>query len=293
MTKYSCLLICFFIISCSDKSTHELEPILESNLKMNKMMAEDCYFSNIYSIEKKIKDESLERGLYLRGYKNILEKINEKYLKTIDSLNEIEYATKSKDFDANRIEILYLNWMDFNSRYVPTRFDSLSKLGNYFAIEFNKIMIQDSIDFYKVLSFVRKNSKYPNLGNLLLKNHMIKSFYIIQSFVWSSSPIHRLGPDFEKYAFIATSDKGVIIRNGYAEITAGMGSLDHKYTPIIKINNQTVKVNDDGISVMKVKTPSKKGKFIIPVEFTFTSQNGELKKFLKNIDIQVVDSICN
>lgn len=122
---------------------------------------------------------------------------------------------------------------------------------------------------------------------------MIKSFYIIQSYVWSSSPIHRLGPDFEKYAFIANSDKGVIIRNGYAEITAGMGSFNDKNEPIIKINNQYVKINSDGVAVMKVRAPNTKGKFIIPVEFSFTSQSGESKKSFKNIDISVVDSICN
>jgi hypothetical protein len=286
------LLICLSIISCDDTSTHELEPILESNMKTSKYMAEDCFNSNLSKINGLIEEGSYDRGLYLNEYRKMLVEVNNKYQQTIDSYDRISINLPI-DIQVNRSEILYKSWIDFNRKYIPTRFDSLRDFEKYFANDFNKLITGDSIVFSQVVSLVKKNSKNPKLINLLLKNKFINSYYKIQTYVAAISPQYNNCMSYEKFAFIATSDKGVIIRNGYAEITAGMGTFNDKNNPIIKINNRKVKINEDGISMLKVKVPSKRGNFSIPVEINFTSRFGESKKLFKNIDIVVVDSICD
>ncbi len=74
-----------------------------------------------------------------------------------------------------------------------------------------------------------------------------------------------------------------------AEITAGVGSFSKAAQPTIKINGQDVPLDEDGASHYKFKASDKAGKHAVPVEITFTDQDGKKQTINKNIEYTVAN----
>lgn len=73
------------------------------------------------------------------------------------------------------------------------------------------------------------------------------------------------------------------------EINAGVGAFTTAVQPRITINNTSIKVNENGLGIYKIKTQTKAGKYFVPINVDFIAEDGRKESFKKTISYTVIE----
>jgi len=99
----------------------------------------------------------------------------------------------------------------------------------------------------------------------------------------------RIIDDFTSFSAIVAQTSTNVKGGEKIEITAGIGAFSRNAKPIIMINGKSIQPSEDGAAYYKFKTSNKSGKHFIPVEISYTDQDGKRQTIRKNVEYTVVD----
>jgi hypothetical protein len=91
------------------------------------------------------------------------------------------------------------------------------------------------------------------------------------------------GLGYEKFNAIVAQSSTHLAPGEELVITAGVGAFSIAVQPKIRINNVNVSPDDSYVAISKIKVQRTPGKYSIPVEMTYTADDGEIKKNTYNI----------
>ena len=94
---------------------------------------------------------------------------------------------------------------------------------------------------------------------------------------------------YDTYSAIITQNSSYVKANEEIEITSGIGAFSKAAQPVITINGKTVSIDEGGAAHYKFKTSDKPGKHIVPVEISFTDQEGKKQTITKSVEYTVAN----
>ncbi|MGC4035112.1 MAG: hypothetical protein QM764_04060 [Chitinophagaceae bacterium] len=99
----------------------------------------------------------------------------------------------------------------------------------------------------------------------------------------------------ESYAAIITTTSSCVLPGQSIEVIAGIGSFSRATNPSCKINGRTIPFDPDNTVTKKIRAPQQPGNYSLPVELSFTNQDGKQMIIGKEIKYTVFnkDSIAN
>lgn len=154
---------------------------------------------------------------------------------------------------------------------------------------FGYLSIADSIFssgvlIQRILSGSDKNTQMFFLDQL--RNDCLLTEKTLLKYCTAKIPI---GDDnFSIYKAIIAQNMSVFSPGETLIITAGKGAFSGDPYLKVKAGDQLVKIDESGIAEFRIKVPSSPGKHILPVEMTFTDQDGKLQTILKEVAYSVV-----
>lgn len=97
--------------------------------------------------------------------------------------------------------------------------------------------------------------------------------------------VHR--PFYDLYNVIIEQNSQIVGKSKEIKITAGVGSFSKMANAKITINNEIIPLNENGVSLYKIKAPNKSGKYKLPVRIQFIDENGKTQIIEKNVEYSV------
>jgi gliding motility-associated protein GldM len=94
---------------------------------------------------------------------------------------------------------------------------------------------------------------------------------------------------YSSYSIFAAISSGCVKAKEEIEITAGIAAFSKLALPIVIINGKNVPLDEIGAAIYKFKASDKPGKHIVPVEISFTDQDGQKQTVTKNIEYTVAN----
>lgn len=95
-------------------------------------------------------------------------------------------------------------------------------------------------------------------------------------------------PRYHEWVNAIVGQNGSYVRAGEKiEITAGVGSFNSKFEPVIVINGKEIQLNETGIAVTSFSASRKPGQHFVPVEITYTDQDGKQQTIAKTVEYTV------
>lgn len=92
---------------------------------------------------------------------------------------------------------------------------------------------------------------------------------------------------FTSYSFIVGQNYKVLNQGTQLEITAGVGAFSTASNPEIKINGIPVDINESGYCVYKKKINKSPGNYSLPIQISYTDQDGKKQIITKTLEYTV------
>ena len=98
---------------------------------------------------------------------------------------------------------------------------------------------------------------------------------------------------YDTYAAFAQTDKSYVMPGDDMEIVAGVGAFSKAALPSISIAGAGVSLSEDGAAHKKMTAATSLGKHTVPVNITYTDQDGNKQVITKNIEYTVGQSAAS
>ena len=93
----------------------------------------------------------------------------------------------------------------------------------------------------------------------------------------------------ESYSFLIGQSSSYLKAGDTLEINAGMGEYTNRSNPKITINGKNALLQDDAFAVYKFRTPSKAGKYYVPIKIEYVTVNGKKEVLSKTISYTIAE----
>lgn len=94
---------------------------------------------------------------------------------------------------------------------------------------------------------------------------------------------------FDVYSAIVGQNAEVLKKGSTLEITAGVGAFSKQAKPLIRIGKDTAMIEEDGAAHYKMNVPQQKGNYSVPVQISYTDQDGKKLIIEKTVEYTVKD----
>ena len=95
--------------------------------------------------------------------------------------------------------------------------------------------------------------------------------------------------NLDKYGFLIGQSSTYLKAGEILEINAGMGAYTTRSNPKITINGKNVSLDNEPFGVYKFKTPSKAGKYYVPIKIEYVTVNGKKELFSTTISYTIAE----
>jgi hypothetical protein len=292
-TKLIKLVLPVFIFGCSSKSDKEnvvLKEMIKS-LESSNIMIHGNSMDIQMSFERKLADpmtvekaeiwqpkakeiSELSKGIYA-----YIDELKNELRKTVDASNKS--TVKYLLIKEKKGEELYQKLVKYKEELIGVDpsikhqfeesivltdgFDTTKRLGNEFTDHF--FSNASAIEAVSILTNFQSNIK-------MIENRTIN---------FCHSKTYTVALDCRAAAPITWQDKSQVMSGENIEITTGIGMFNQVYRPEFIIDGQNVKMDDYGLVKYNLKAESKPGKYSVPVQVSYTDQDGKKQTFNKLI----------
>ncbi len=273
------MLVCLVIVSCGkskedEKLFEELNLCLENSNKIIEHRSQSC----LRKLEEDLQDFAKRdrASIWLTKAKQV-EILSNEIIINVDSLENKLLSTPSKRIDEKEANILFGNMTRYKQK--------LLLIDESITTEFRSMIdVNDSIELSFIKSFTNSNS----ISKLAVyKNKVVRIKEMLIEYCSKMDGVLICGM-IDHFSFIATQNSTHFKPNETLEIKAGVGTFSKAANPKISVNNNDVKVNDEGVAEYKTKVSNEKGTYKKLVKIQFAKPDGTISTVEKEM-IYTVD----
>lgn len=258
-TIFSPFIAAIFFVSCNNRIDDKLEQEIIRNLEQNNAMLDEAASKIFADFEKKsLKPETREKALFWLPTVNLVDTFLRK-LNNILSKSEINKQSICLSYNNYVNEILNIN---------PRAKEELK-------------------NFYSEV-FLKEDCENINLK---ISREMCKNKAIVLRNIFIEWCLKQIGSTdgcgYDKFMAIASQNSTHFKPNEDIEIYAGIGAFNKTSQPTIKVDDETIPVNYDGVIEYKSNVGNRKGKFTKKIVIIFTLPDGRKETIEKEIKYTV------
>ena len=143
--------------------------------------------------------------------------------------------------------------------------------------------IEDSVDEFKNY-FAKKSKAEQNCLLSKIKNNIKISENKIITFCSYKYTTHM--PWFDSFSYLLGQNADILKGGSELIVTAGIGAFSTKAVPKIVINNKFIETVN-GVATYKMKTPTKPGKYKLPITINSIDESGNKLNETRTIEYEV------
>jgi hypothetical protein len=277
------------IFSCTNNSRSDeaFKALEEGLVNSNKAIASSS--ETIYhSLQEKLYDPAtVEKARIWYPKAEMVRNLSKKMTNYIETLKtEVREEAGLQNKKANELFIHLSNYkrglmqvdsamtVNFGSNIVITSYSFDSLRGN--QKEFTSFFF-DRLSTEGIISMLNKFQNNVKINeNKLLTYCLFKIPSYIDGYNWLAAFA------FPNSMYLKAGDK--------IEITAGVGSFNRSALPKIIVRGKNIPINEMGVAIAKFKASTKPGKHFVPVEISYTDQDGKRQTIAKTIEYTVLEN---
>jgi hypothetical protein len=289
-TSFFSAIACFtlpILLSChqdSEKNKILLEALNESVFYSNKDIIRSSL--NIYnSLENKMYEPYSHSGAKRWHPKAMMIKqLTDDQAKFIEGLKEqVRMHDKLGQDEINRLSNLLNNYKN-----------DVLKIDSGMTLAFNSFLIFTTKTFESKPLAEQNFSDYffDGLSKdeiLFLLNKFENNIRIVENRLaqFCNNKVSGIVESYETYSAIVGQNTSYVRGGEQIEITAGVGAFSIGAKPDIIINGQKIPLNETGIATIKFPASNSPGKHFVPVEISFTDEDGKKQTITKTVEYTV------